>query len=66
MKNITLGIVLGFALMTLTGCYESDSGATKAETKKCQTGKCGEGKCGDAKKAAPKETETKKAEEPAK
>ena len=60
MKNILLGTLLGFALMSLTGCTESNKGATE-ETKKCQTGKCGEGKCGNAKKV-----DTKKAETPAK
>ena len=58
MKKIFFSFVLGLALITLTGCYESKSGASSAETQKCQSGKCGEGKCGNAKKAEPKEAET--------
>jgi hypothetical protein len=52
MKKIFFSLILGLALMTLTGCYESKSGAT-AQTKKCQSGKCG-----DDKKAETQKTET--------
>ena len=57
MKNILLSLLLGLALISLTGCSRSESDA-KTERKKCQSGLCGGGKCTHGKKAEIKKAET--------
>ena len=64
MKNILLSLLLGFALMSLTGCSGSESDAT-TKTKKCQSGLCGGGKCDHGKKAEIKKAETPKSDKSA-
>ena len=58
MKNILLGSIFAFAMMTTTGCYETNS-AVKTATP-CASGKCGAGKCSKAMKCGTGKCGTKK------
>ena len=64
MKNILLSLLLGFALMTLSGCTGSEND-TSTKKSKCQSGLCGGGKCDHGKKADIKKTETPKSDKSA-
>ena len=57
MKNILLSLLLGFALMSLTGCTGSEND-TSTRKNKCQSGLCGGGKCDHGKKSESKKSET--------
>ena len=63
MKNILLSLLLGFALMTLSGCTGSEND-TSTKKSKCQSGLCGGGKCDHGKKSDIKKADIKKAETP--
>ena len=57
MKNILLSLLLGFALMALSGCTGSEND-TSTKKSKCQSGLCGGGKCYHGKKSDIKKAET--------
>ncbi|OQX75640.1 MAG: hypothetical protein B6D54_05460 [Epsilonproteobacteria bacterium 4484_65] len=57
MKNILLSLLLGFALMALSGCTGSEND-TSTKKSKCQSGLCGGGKCDHGKKSDIKKAET--------
>jgi hypothetical protein len=63
MKNILLGLLLGFALISLTGCGSENDTTTK--TKKCQSGLCGGGKCDHGEKADIKKAKIPKSDKSA-
>ena len=56
MKNILLSLLLGFALISLTGCGSENDTSTRKN--KCQSGLCGGGKCDHGKKSDIKKAET--------
>jgi len=64
MKNILLGLLLGFALMTLSGCSGSENDSSTRKNK-CQSGLCGGGKCDHGKKADIKKADTPKSDKSA-
>jgi len=63
MKNILLGLLLGFALMPLTACTGSEND-TSTRKNKCQSGLCGGGKCDHGKKSEIKKADIKKSKTP--
>lgn len=60
MKKVLLGAILGFALLSLSGCGSSEPAAgtkcsgDKATSTKCSADKTAQSKCGGDKKAAAK------------
>ena len=62
MKNILLSLLLGFTLMSLTGCGSENNTSTRKN--KCQSGLCGGGKCDHGKKDEIKKSDIKKAKTP--
>ena len=61
MKNILLSLLLGFALMALSGCTGSEND-TSTKKSKYQSGLCGGGKCDHGKKSEIKKAKTPKSD----
>ncbi len=60
MKKILLNLLLGFALIFLTGCGSENDTSTRKN--KCQSGLCGGGKCDHGKKSEIKKAKTPKSD----
>jgi len=60
MKDVFFNLLLGFVLISLTGCGSENDTSTRKN--KCQSGLCGGGKCDHGKKSEIKKADTPKSD----